>query len=96
MELIKNIMEFDYRTEITWKFVCKGYKNAIITSTGMIKTSDSEYYDLSQLVFEYNTPLGLKTTKIEMKDLRDLINKEQGEKLPFIQEAPKVDIEEVK
>ena len=31
-----------------------------------------------------------------MKDLRDLINKEQGEKLPFIQEAPKVDIEEAK
>ena len=29
-----------------------------------------------------------------MKDLKELINKEQGEKLPFIQNAPKVDIED--
>ena len=90
--MIKNIIKFDYRTETTWEFDCKGYENAIITSAGLIKTSDSEYYDLSQLIFEYNTPLGVKKTKIGMKDLRELINKEQGEKLPFIQEAPKVDI----
>ena len=96
MKLVRKVIRFDYRTEITWEFDCKGYKNAIITSTGLVKTSDSEYYDLSQLVFEYNTPLGVKKTKIGMKDLKELINKEQGEKLPFIQEAHKVDIEEAK
>ena len=40
MELISNVIQFDFRTEITWKFHCKGYQNAIITSTGLIKTSD--------------------------------------------------------
>ena len=39
MKLIRKVIQFDFRTEITWKFDCKGYKDAIITSTGLIKTS---------------------------------------------------------
>ena len=57
-----------------WTIKGSGDKKAELTSHGKIKTSRGEMYNLKHVTFRFNTPLGVKETKLDMNSLRELLD----------------------
>lgn len=84
IDAIKSLMRFDYRTDFNWKFNGPGYDNVIITTQGKIMTPSLKYYNVEDVDFEFNTPVGKfwkETVSLDkrLKKLKKLMNKNQAE-----------------